>query len=647
MHSLSDKKLSFSPAVEIVVLPDGTQLLKQTERGAYLALAAERREIMERFDGEKTVEGVLRELLVEGKNPGIRSFYDLVLIAMERGFLLDHATASIKESVEKPVPPVTAMGRLGIVVSLALIVLGARVLFRDRIELGFELSQWLLILVLTSVGLSLANAMAASALRRFGRQAYDARIRWDRLLPYFHLDNRDAFMGGRACEIAVALRALAAPFLLAIVCDAFDADAGILAGCIVALTLISPFGETPGHTLLHAAFRKEYELPKCAQRFLNAKLFAQMFNWKTKLKEENYFLTYSTCAILWLTGVFYFTNRLIHNQVDALYIAALADLPQDNETMTWLALGLLSVILASIIVYFVWLIGRGVFRMAAPILFPAEGRLTRNAASLGDEADATVKFLKGTLLFSQLSDDLTRQIHASMKPIDVAPDQTIIRERDPGDCMFVIQSGSVEICKEDESGLMSIVATLSAGDVFGEMALLNKTPRNSTVRSRESTRLLSLSRKDFEELLLKPLGANQIKEIVHISASLKRNKLFADWHPNALVSLAHKFTLETRIAGQPIIEKDQVNEFFYIVYQGRFKVVREGEEFASLGPGDFCGEISLLSDAPANADVVATTYGACLKLGKKDFLEFVSHDFLTGLAVENAASARRTERSAA
>ena len=647
MHSLSDKKLSFSPSVEIVVLPDGTQLLKQTEHGAYLALAADRREIMERFDGSKTVEEVLRELLVEGQNPGIRSFYDLVLIAMERGFLLDHATASIKESAEKPIPAISAMGRLGMLVSVVLIALGARVLFRERIQLGFELSEWLLTLVLISAGLSLASAMAASALRRFGRQAYDARIRWDRLLPYFHLDVRDAFMGGRICEIAVALRALAAPFLMALLCNAFGADAGILASCIVALTLISPFGETPGHTLLHAAFRKEYELPKCAQRFLNAKLFAQMFNWKHKLKEENYFLTYSSYAILWLSGVFYFTNRLIHNQVDALYIAALADLPQDNDTMTWIALGVLSVILASIIVYFVWLIGRGLYRMAAPILFPAEARLTRSAASGGGDAEETVKFLKETLLFSQLSDDLVQQIYASMKPIEVESDQTIIRERDPGDCMFVIQSGSVEVCMEDESGLMSIVATLSAGDVFGEMALLDKAPRNSTVRSREHARLLSLSRKDFDELLLKPLGANKIKEIVHISAALKRNKLFADWHPNALVSLAHKFTMETRLAGQPIIERDQVNEFFYIVYQGKFKVMRDDQELAELGPGDFCGEISLLSDAPANADVVATTYGKCLKLGKKDFLEFVSHDFLTGLAVENAASARKTERSAA
>lgn len=648
MHSLSDKKLSFSPSVEIVALADGTRLLKQTERGEYLALASDRRDVMERFDGKATVEEVLHQLLTEGRNPGIRSFYDLVLVALERGFLVDHTTVSMKEGAEKPVAQLSSLGILGIVVSLIVVVAGAAVMWNSRIQIGSRLSDWFLALILTSVGLSLSHALAASALRSFGRQAYDAYVRWDRLLPFFELDTRDAFMGGRACEIAVALRAFTAPFIVALLSRAFDSDAGMLAACLTALTLLSPFGNTPAHTLLHAAFRKEYELPKCAQRFLTAKLFAQMFNWKEKLQEENYLLTYSTFAILWLSGVFYFANRLIHSQVDALYIAALAELPPENENLTMVALGILSVVLAGIIVYFFWLIGRGVHRMAAPWFFPAESKMTRQAADShpGDES-ATLEFLRGTMLFSQVSEDLLKQLSGAMKRIRVAPDTTIIRERDPGDCMYVILEGGVEVCKEDESGLLNILATLRSGEVFGEMALLDKAPRNSTVRACENTTLLSLSRDDFDVLLVNALGAEKIREIVQISSFLKRNALFADWHTNALVNLAHKLRFEQYLAGQTVIEKDQPNESFYIVYEGRFKVVKEDRELATLGPGEFCGEISLLRDTPAIADVVAGTYGKCLKLGKQDFLEFVSHDFLTGLTVESAADERAGERSAA
>jgi len=648
MHALSDRKLSFSPSVEIVALADGTRLLKQTERGEYLALAPDRRDMMERFDGKATVEEVLHELLTEGRNPGIRSFYDLVLVALGRGFLVDRTTASMKEGKEKSVPGLSPVGIVGIVVSLIIICFGAAVMWDSTIQLGSQLSDWVLALILTSAGLSLSHALASSALRSFGRQAYDARIRWDRVLPFFELDTRDAFMGGRACEISVALRAFAAPFLLALVSRAFDSDAGMLAACLTALTLLSPFGNTPAHTLLHAAFRKEYELPKCAQRFLNAKLFALIFNWKEKLREENYLLTYSTFAILWLSGVFYFANRLIHSQVDALYIAALAELPPENEDLTMVALAILSLVLAAIIVYFVWLVGRGIHRMVAPLLFPAESKVVKQASSFqpGDES-ATLEFLRGTMLFSQVSDELLKQLGSAMKRVRVEPDTTIIRERDPGDCMYVILEGGVEVCKEDESGLLNILATLVAGDVFGEMALLDKAPRNSTVRSCEKTTLLSLSRKDFDALLVNALGADKIREIVQISSFLKRNALFADWHPNALVNLAHKFSTEQFLAGQSVIQAGQQNENFYIVYEGRFKVVKEDDVVATLASGEFCGEISLLRDTAATADVVAATYGKCLKLGKQDFLEFVSHDFLTGLTVETAADERAGERSAA
>lgn len=648
MDSLSDKKLSFSTAVEIRALPNGTRLLKQTERGEYLALKPEQRDILEQFDGKKTVEEILHLELVQGRNPGIRAFYDLVLSAINRGFLRERSEGTLKQGGETPISGLPAKGVVGIIFSLAMIILGSLAIYKSEIRLGAELTEWFKAAALTSLGLSLSHALAASALYGFGRQVYDARLRWDRLLPFFALDTRDAFMGGRSCEIAVALRALSAPFLLAALGWIFDSDAGMLASCLVAIALASPFGETPTHTLLHSAFRKEYELPKCAQRFLNAKLFAQMFNWKEKLQEENYLLTYSTYAILWLSGVFYFANFLVLTQIDALYIATLAELPPENESLSLFALALLALVLASVIVYFLWLVARGAYRILAPHFFRAESRVANQAADPARPSEAdTLAFLRGTMLFSQVNDELLKELAAAMKYITMAPDKTIIRERDPGDAMFVLHTGNVEVCKENESGFLNVLATLGPGDVFGEVALLDKAPRNSSVRSRTATGLFTLSKTDFDHLLVKALGADKIREIVQISSFLKRNSLFADWHQNALVTLAHKFSFVELLAGQKVIEKDQRNENFYIVYEGRFKVVKDDAEIATLGPGKFCGEISLLRDAPANADVVAASYGKCLKLDKQDFLEFVSHDFLTGLTIENTAATRANARRAA
>jgi len=54
--------------------------------------------------------------------------------------------------------------------------------------------------------------------------------------------------------------------------------------------------------------------------------------------------------------------------------------------------------------------------------------------------------------------------------------EIICREGDPGDCMYVIQSGAVEISRQNGSQGV-VVAMLEQGDFFGEMALLDQQPR--------------------------------------------------------------------------------------------------------------------------------------------------------------------------
>lgn len=61
-------------------------------------------------------------------------------------------------------------------------------------------------------------------------------------------------------------------------------------------------------------------------------------------------------------------------------------------------------------------------------------------------------------------------------------------------------------------------------------------------------------------------------------------------------------------AGKRLIVEgqDAVSEFFVLV-EGEATVTRGGEELATLGPGDWAGEIALISDAPRTASVTATT----------------------------------------
>lgn len=74
--------------------------------------------------------------------------------------------------------------------------------------------------------------------------------------------------------------------------------------------------------------------------------------------------------------------------------------------------------------------------------------------------------------------------------------ETIIRQGDAGDCMFVIQEGNAEVIREGD-GREVCLSTLGKGDVFGEMSLFMRDTRSATVRAKGDTRILTIDKKTF------------------------------------------------------------------------------------------------------------------------------------------------------
>ena len=78
------------------------------------------------------------------------------------------------------------------------------------------------------------------------------------------------------------------------------------------------------------------------------------------------------------------------------------------------------------------------------------------------------------------------------------PGETLFRQGDPGDCMFVILEGKVEVVIDHDGGPIKI-AQRAAGECVGEMALFEREVRMATVRATERTRVLTVDRKNLLE----------------------------------------------------------------------------------------------------------------------------------------------------
>ena len=83
--------------------------------------------------------------------------------------------------------------------------------------------------------------------------------------------------------------------------------------------------------------------------------------------------------------------------------------------------------------------------------------------------------------------------------VEIAAGSAIFKEGDPGHEMFIIESGSVDLLRQARGS--EPIATLEAGDCFGEMALLEEQPRFTTAIARTNVRLLRIDKGSFADVM--------------------------------------------------------------------------------------------------------------------------------------------------
>ena len=95
--------------------------------------------------------------------------------------------------------------------------------------------------------------------------------------------------------------------------------------------------------------------------------------------------------------------------------------------------------------------------------------------------------------------------------------------------------------------------------------------------------------------------------------------LFRGLDPEQLAAVAGSATEVAFATGRVIARQGEIGTGFFIVVEGSVRVVRDGATIATLGPGEFFGELSVLDRRPRIAQVVAAEPSRCLALASWDF----------------------------
>lgn len=143
----------------------------------------------------------------------------------------------------------------------------------------------------------------------------------------------------------------------------------------------------------------------------------------------------------------------------------------------------------------------------------------------GEKIEDALKFFRRIPLFEDLGEKELRKVEALIHRRTYRPGELVFSEGEPGVGMYIIKKGQVEIFWKDSKGNDKLVSTLSDGDFFGDLALLDDSPRSASARSKDEAELLALLRPDLFDLINRdPLTGSKILMKLALIISLRLRK---------------------------------------------------------------------------------------------------------------------------
>jgi CRP-like cAMP-binding protein len=246
--------------------------------------------------------------------------------------------------------------------------------------------------------------------------------------------------------------------------------------------------------------------------------------------------------------------------------------------------------------------------------------------------------LPRTPLFSALRENELRWLIENVTLRRKAAGEPVFAQGDAGDAVYVVAHGEVQVLHGETE-----VARLGDGAFFGEIALLTNHPRSASVVAVRASELLEITRDVIVELIdVSPATLTVLLRFLRerlCDTLMTTSPMFGSFAFPDRKALIERFRFLEVEPGEVVISEGERAEGLYILAAGTCSVTARGKAIADLGPGDLCGEMSLLLRKPASATVRTNVKCYLLQLPRDVWNEvIVTHPQVLEYASEVADS---------
>jgi cAMP-dependent protein kinase regulator len=408
----------------------------------------------------------------------------------------------------------------------------------------------------------------------------------------------------------------------------------------------APYGRSDVWHLIGIKTRIPQMTERAAVFLFRRSLKNLMRNEPIRRAEETYLTMAGAWLTHWILSLWLVTGYLMPGALNALSSLARGHTRVNEIDHFSSALG---VIIAIVLMAAIALLGLGlvavIISAVLQILKPEKSTPPISSERIGDGAEALVEEMKRVPFLATLPDVELTNLIAGMLREKHSAGATVVRQGEQGDRFCFLHEGSCVVEFEEESGMVHKVATLKAGDFFGEIALLEEVPRTATVRTLTETEVYSLDRETFVALVERSSFAREaVLDQVRNAAFLRTVPVFQTLSARLMSTLLGGVDVVREDAGATIVQEGERGDAMYVIREGNCDVLRDRDgtedHISTLGPGDWFGEIALLCGIKRTATVRTTANAVLVRVPGGVLDDVLLEDFQIGLSLERAMAQR-------